>query len=218
MKQKFKGEVIRKSSAVQRLLHYYSLATAEEINKGLNWYNEANQYAKQMAEENNLPLFVVCGIISALSPQKNWQENKKLAWEFIYKGKRGGHTSAQIDKAEACLLADNANDIFNLLTKEGKKTSWFFYNILHPTIETGTTIDRHAIGTCVYNHNKIKTIPDAWATMTIHQYNFFQEVYASAAQHRGILPHQMQAIVWTVFRRCKGLVDEYKVQTDAPVF
>lgn len=207
---KFKRQELKKSGVVRRLLHYYSLATAEDI-QHKDWYFEANQFCKQLSDDFGVPLFQVVGVCAALSPQKNWQENKKLTFNFM-RGNRSGHYKQQIDKADQCLTADSAENIFRLLTKNGMKTSWFYWNILYPDVETGVTIDRHAIGACVFSPTNIQTIPDGYGMLTVGHYKFFSECYASGAKIQALRPHEFQAIVWSVYRRLKELPTEYQTE------
>lgn len=197
---RFLNKKHKKSILVKRLLAFYDSATNEERNS--NWYIEANQFAIELAERFNKPLIQVCGVIAALSPQKNWQENKRLAVLFL-QGKNHGQTKMQLKKADSCLLTECETEIFNLLTKNGLKTSQFFLNLLHPNKSIGITIDRHAVGACLFTPNNIEALPEIRMTKT--QYDVFQDVYISTANKLAIKPHELQAIVWKAYRRLKGL-------------
>lgn len=207
---KFKRQELKKSGVVRRLLHYYSLAMPEDI-QHKNWYLEAHRFCKQLSDDFGVPLFQVVGVCAALSPQKNWQENKKLVFMFL-RGSQRGHFKQQILKAQQCMVAQTAEEIFNLLTKNGMKTSWFYWNILYPDVETGVTIDRHAIGACVFSPTNIQTIPDGYGVLTVGHYKFFSECYASGAKIQALRPHEFQAIVWSVYRRLKELPTEYQTE------
>jgi hypothetical protein len=207
---RFKNKQYTKSGVIRRLLHYYRKANTDDL-LNVNWYKDANEFCKQLSEDFDVPLFKVVGVCSAMSPQKNWQENKKLTFHFL-RGKRGGHYPNQVEKAQACITANDAEEIFNMLTIGGKKTSWFFYNILYPDIPTGVTIDRHAIGACVFSPKEIKALPDEYSNISINQYKFFAECFVLSARIVGVLPHEFQAIVWSVYRRLRELPPVYEVE------
>ena len=209
---KFKTKVVKRKQVVKRLLFYYEQATATELT--YNWYLEGNQFCRELSTAFKTPLFQVAGIVSAMSPQKNWQENKKLAYQFM-KGKRSGQTKQQILKAEKCLICDNETEIFSLLTKKGLKTSYFYTNLLHPDFDSGVTIDRHAIGASLNELKDINTNMKA-AVLTKPQYDFFASCFNDVAKVKKVLPLQVQATVWQSYRRLKGLVESYNTNEDIP--
>ena len=215
--QKFKGKLYKFGTAKNRLKDYYNLASDLQKSGGLNWYNEANQFCKDIAKESGLELFQVVGIVAALSPQKSWDANKDIAYKFIIKKQDTGlHNGVQMNKAYDCLHAENFNEVYNLLSKDQVKTSQFFFNILFPSVDNNATIDRHALGSIIYNQNNIKSISDNMSKMTKKQYFFFSDCYKLAAKELGILTHELQAVVWVVYRELKGLPEQYEIKTEFP--
>ena len=207
--QIFKNKLYKVGSAKNRLIEYYNLSTSEQKKEGLKWYKEANQFCANLAKQSNLEVFRVVGIVAALSPQKNWQRNKELAYNFIINKSNTGHNKQQINKALDCYIL-NENEIYLMLSKNKVKTSQFYYNILHFDKIKSVTIDRHAIGTIIYNKRNIKTISDGQSQMTKKQYDFFADCYKEAAKELNLLPQQLQAIVWVTYRNFKDLPKEYK--------
>jgi len=202
---KFKHKIYTKQQIKKRLLSYYKLAEQNEIEN--HWYFTANEFACKLAQKHSLKTFQVCGVIAALSPQKNWQANKRLATEFL-RGKRHSQTAQQLNKAELCLTAKE-NEIFALLTKTGLKTSYFYNNILFPFIDSGVTIDRHAIGACVVSIKNIQKFTGDFK-LTKTQYDFFAECYSEIAEQKNILPLQLQSTIWQTYRRLKELPLKYQ--------
>lgn len=207
--QVFKRNKLSKSGVVRRLLWYYDQANGIEIDRGEQWYYDANGYASMLSDRFDVPLVRVAAVLACLSPQKNWQENQKLAKDYL-SGIKAGHFRSAYMKADMCMMSDTSEEMFNLISK-GMKSSHFFMNIAHPDMREHVTIDRHAIGACIYSSSEIQTIPESYGQMTKKQYNFFVSCYKSAAEYRGSIPCQMQAVVWTVYRRLKGLPSEYNV-------
>lgn len=200
MKQKFQNRDLLKWGCVQRLLHYYSLATREEIKDGKEWYNNANKFCQSF----EYPLTQVAGITAAFSPQAGWIENKRYVSTYLKTGKVL-RTKEQKRKAEAILNTENEVEILNLLSVRGLalKSKAFYLNILHPSVETSVTIDRHAVAACLQHYLETESLGEV--RLTKKQYGFFVECYKDAAKRTGLLPHQFQAVVWVVYRRLKNL-------------
>ena len=57
---------------------------------GKEWYYKARDYANELSIEFKIDLYQSAAIISALSPLKSWDLNKKIAKEFL-EGKRNIH-------------------------------------------------------------------------------------------------------------------------------
>jgi hypothetical protein len=208
MKQRFKGEVLSKRKCINNLLRYYRLANASELIEGMNWYNDAKQYATELAARFNITLSQVVGIIAAFSPQTGWAENKRYVLSFLINPKVGLKSEVQNSKARAILNMNNETDIYNALSlhKDGAlKTKAFFLNILNPDVITDVTIDRHAVAASIQHPDSTEALPDNYRDYTKKQYNFLESCYVDAANEMNILPQQLQAIVWTVYRRQRDL-------------
>ena len=199
----FKGVELRENEVVERLLSYYNEADDGEINDGLLWYKDANRFVIDRSIKHEVKQFRVAGVLSALSPQKQWEHNKQLTDNFL-RGSRNGHTGVQIDKAEQCLIAKKPSDIYRLLSKGQVKTSQFYLNILCPNMNFGVTIDRHAIAACVYNTNNLQEIDDKMYRLTSNHYNFFSNCYKQVSQQLSIRPHEAQAVIWCTVKRLKN--------------
>lgn len=210
---KFQHKIYTKQQIKKRLLSYYELAEQSEISH--NWYFEAHTFASKIAQKHSLPLFKVVGIIAALSPQKNWQDNKRLTSEFLY-GKRHSQTKQQLNKAENILYqADKEEQVFSILTNTGLKTSYFYNNIMFPFIDSGITIDRHALGACINSFKNIQNFIGG-IKLTKKQYDFFANCYTEIAKDKNILPLQAQSTIWQTYRRLKKLPGQYETKPYIP--
>lgn len=200
MKQKFKNKTLYTKTTVDNILRVY-----DEANDKSDWYQDAHDFANKQAGKyvydggrtNSLSeaRAKVCGIIAALSPLKSWQENKNITISFLRDGK-GKHTKLFKDKAQAIL--DSNGDVDEIATiLNGNKITSFFLNILNPQTSQAVTVDRHAISVAL---NKNVT---GDYSMTVNQYEFFQNCYRTAASKRGIRPLQMQAVTWVQWRIAK---------------
>jgi hypothetical protein len=207
MKQRFKGSILTKKKCVNNILKFYALANVSEVTEGINWYNDAHKYARDLAARFNLSVSQVAGIIAAFSPQTGWQENKRFTLTFLINPKTRVKSLVQDIKAKKMLQLKSESDIYHALSVNDAawKTKAFFLNILNPDIVTDVTIDRHAIAACLQKPDKVESLSERYSKITKAQYDFLQACYVDAAKQLEILPHQLQAIVWTVYRRLRDL-------------
>lgn len=206
-KQRFKNEVLTETKCVNSILRFYSLATLTEHKEGLDWYNDANIYCKELASRFDITLQQSVGIVAAFSPQTGWTENKRYAVSFLLQPNNQVRLLIQQVKAKNILKLKSESDIYASLSVNGTawKTKAFFLNILNPDIPTDVTIDRHAIAVCIQSTDNVSALPKTHGHLKPTQYAFFQSCYISASNKLGILPHQLQAITWIVYRRLRQL-------------
>jgi hypothetical protein len=207
MKQTFKHTKLTERKVINSILRFNSLATLAEQREGMNWYNDANNYCRELAARFNVSVSQVAGIIAAFSPQCGWLENKRFALSFLMQPNKVVKTQIQTQKAQAILKLHADSDIFNALSIAGAawKTKAFFLNIVNPNILTDVTIDRHAIAVCIQQPSKTEALSEAYGKLTLKQYRFFESCYIKASLELDIHPHQLQAITWTVYRRLREL-------------
>ena len=159
--------------------------------KGLNWYSEVNYWCMIVSEEYKIPLYKVCGILSALSPQNKFNQNLEDVIKLIEtKGKCKVATFNQNkDKAIRILNATNIGQVFREF--KGLKTRAFFLN-LYKVYDTNVTVDLWMIR--MYKH-KIKT-----KSLTNKSYKLIESEIQKEAKKINVYPNQMQAILWTQIR------------------
>lgn len=192
MKQKFKGEILTTAKTVNNILQIYN--KAEDHN---DWYLDTHRFAEKLSFNYNIELPKICGIISALSPLKSWDENKRITELYLHTG-RVKHTKMFKGKADAILNGtgevDEIADILN-----GNKITSFFLNILNPMCNQYVTIDRHAISICVGE----SLTSNSSLQITTGQYEFFVNCYKIASHKVGVLPLKMQSVTWVKWRELK---------------
>ena len=168
---------------------------------GLNWYREGNIWCKRVADKHSLSLVTVCGVVSALSPATNWLQNQRDALGIIErkKGYKCGTYGMNVAKARAILK--DGMPRFSL--KTGPKTYNFFYNLLEPDNSAYIAIDRHAF--------TIAT-GEPYVGMTAKRYRDISEHYRKAAVKLGLLPNELQAVLWVDYR----IKENIKFNIDVP--
>lgn len=172
----------------------YSLSTEEDLMYGKGWYERANLFCLALSEQYKVDEMKVAGVLSALSPQKEWSHNKALTEEFLRtNGRISRHTSMQSGKARKILhYAKNERDVEVCLG--GLKTINFFNNIFKPGDRKYVTIDRH--------HIYLSIGWDA-QSCTPKQYEFLKENTIIFANQLDIIPNELQSILWVCWKRLK---------------
>ena len=168
---------------------------------GLNWYREGNEWCKRVAEGHNLSLVTVCAIVSALSPGTNWEQNKRDALAII-KGKKGYRpTTYGRNVAKARTILKDGVPRFSI--KTGPKTYNFFHALVNPETTEHVVIDRHAY---------VIATGKPYIGVRGKQYDLIAKRYKRAAKKLGILPTELQAVLWVDYRHKENI----KFNIDVP--
>lgn len=169
----------------ENILKIYQLCPGN----GRNWYKEANGIAQKMSAMTGLAVYQTAGIIAALSCNKSWQANLNLAWEFC-QADSAGHTEIVLNKCRRITKTANREEIAVILN--GPKIQNFFLNIAEPEACGPVTVDRHTWNAAVYGKRTTSRF-----ICTAKRYRETAEVYRETARELGIMPHELQAVVWT---------------------
>jgi hypothetical protein len=172
-----------------------AMATPGDITQGLHWYIEANEFAVNLADTYNLPVYMVCGIISALSPRCRWYKNKRHAIMACEGYFTAIPTFNKIkDKARAMLI-DGLHPL-EVMGKTAPKTTAFYHNIFSAGQDTDhVTIDIWIIRLLSGDKHRQQVSPK--------QYNTIAQAIKNVAQTTDYTPAQVQAICWIVARNTR---------------
>ena len=177
-----------------KINHWLSLASPSDWSEGIYWYKNAHEIAQYIADKYNLSINAVIGVIACLSPAVSWHQNIVDTVGLIndpnYKCSTYGNN---VKKAISIINGRTPESVLNN-KNSGFKTYSFYLNILHPNTSGAVTIDRHAVSVAVKD-------PDSNSINTRGKYNKVADLYRRAGKKAGLLPHQVQAIVWITFRR-----------------
>jgi len=191
----------------KHILAIYKLANPSEIKHGLTWYVNAYTDCKNIALELDLPIHIVIGVTSALSPNNKWERNiinaKDLCTAFI-----NGNDMDSIKVSTYHKMKEKAWHILEAMPSyeetitilNGKKIVSFFRNISGD--EQDITIDGHARN-IYYNDRQGLTTPNTSITKT--EYCEIQNAYLRASKKLGIKAYELQAITWVTWRRIHGI-------------
>lgn len=178
--------------------------TYKDYNSGKFWYDEANQFSLELAKEYNVTPAKSAGVLSALSPLKEWNLNKRITEEFFQLMKKApatgwrkaSHYYTQKLKAWKIYSITDPfiDEIANIL--HGLKTVNFFHCIQNPLSCDHVCIDRHMIKVAL-GADKPK--------LTTKQYLFLKQEYLTFAEKVNMIPCQSQGILWVTFKRVKKI-------------
>ena len=177
-----------KNNIEEKLASLLVQATSANYQRGIAWYEVANLHAKALADEFDLPVFKVCGVIAALSPNNKWERNlidTRLLLANPSLETKVCTFMGQRVKALKILQASKPSEVKAILG--GRKTISFYCNIYKFDTSKEVTVDlwMYRIADLKGTAKNYKLIEDA--------------VLTSSAKHE-MLPHQLQAIVWSVVR------------------
>jgi hypothetical protein len=196
----------------KQITKLYMSATDSEALEGLGWYVQAHEICKLIGQKYHCPLPKVVGVMAALSPATNWQQNVADAHNLIMAWSHGLSPDEVVcttygpNKAKAVRILNLDKTDKHLIARELlhkskiNKTASFFYNILEPENDYLVTIDRHAFRIALGNSSEADNI-----CMTEKRYRNLMEAYHIAAKGLDVSAIQLQAIVWCAFRRQAGI-------------
>lgn len=167
-----------------------TIASLDETNyqASLDWYFILNDYAKNLAERNNITLIQAAGIISALSPMITFQTNLRDAERFAATRRLDNLATYMVQRKKALAIIGVKTEEEVLKILGGNKTKAFFLNILKPETSQDVTIDSWMIKFFGFK------------SITPKRYRQASEVIAKIASEMALKPHQVQALIWVGMR------------------
>jgi hypothetical protein len=179
------------NSNVRNILKVYDQATADEINEGLTWYARANAEARILHDR----YVVGCSVVAAVSPGLRWERNIEAARRIIDGESLDGLGVRWYDgvrKAERIIAGEKPLSVLR-----GNKVRAFYRCIVNPKNKNAVCIDGHAYAIWAGRRIGTMDVPN----ITDKMYESISADYREAADLAGILPNQIQAITWIVWRR-----------------
>ena len=194
----------------QKMIHnissVYRDADETQHAEGLLWYDNAQTAAHYIAVRYDVPVYLVVAVIAALSPNNKWSRNVTNADALIGAFIRGdGIDSVKVStynkmkqKAWGILAARPDYDGAKAMLK-GQKITSFFCDIMG---EFNVTIDGHARNIA---YDERIGLTDDRTNIGVREYRALQAAYEEAARRVGLMPYQLQAITWRVWRDRHGI-------------
>ena len=173
----------------------FNLASECEVEQGMQWYSEARQFSRDMANLANRSREQVAQLISLFSPKKEWTQNMREVQAFILEEIYGipydkGYFMTKRSMSEA---RDILHTDYRIPFKRTKTYS--FADNIADRDSKEITIDRHAIKVA-YGTESSKEI-----LITDKRYRQAREAYAIVAEQHGLKGYELQAITWLTYKR-----------------
>jgi hypothetical protein len=184
-----------------RVQAFFDRATPELRRAGEAWYPDARNEAARLAKEYGISTQQAAGVIAALSPLREWAENKGDAERLLRSVVNGTADpaiakllQANVDKAVAIAKGADPRDV--LWSGEGYKVRSFYSNISDPTSREAT-IDTHMLRILLAD-NSIRSKDYDKIAGNKGRYDAFRQAIFDVADKARIPPAATQAIVWLV--------------------
>ena len=184
----------------------YRDADEDQHAEGLLWYEQAKREAYHIAMKHDVPVYIAVAVIAALSPNNKWARNLVNADALIGAFVNGdGLLSVKVStynkmkqKAWDILAARPSYNGAKAILK-GQKITSFFCDIMG---EFNVTIDGHARNIA---YGERVSLTDDRTNIGVREYRALQAAYEEAARRVGLMPYQLQAITWRVWRDRLGI-------------
>ena len=191
---------------IANIVACYKTADDDQRAGGMAWYSKAQCAAYDIAAKYDIAVYLVVAVIAALSPNNKWARNLVNADGLIGAFLRGdGIDSVKVStyhkmkqKAWDILAARPDYDTAKAMLK-GQKITSFFCDIMG---EFNVTIDGHARN--IAYAEKVGLTDDRTNIGKL-EYRALQSAYEEAARQLGLMPYQLQAITWRVWRDRWGI-------------
>ena len=191
---------------IYNIVSVYRDADETQHAEGLLWYPNAQKAAHDIAVKYDIAVYLVVAVIAALSPNNKWSRNLTNADALIGAFIRGdGIDSVKVStyhkmkqKAWDILAARPDYDGAKAMLK-GQKITSFFMDIMG---EFNVTIDGHARNIA---YGERVGLTDNRTNIGVREYRALQAAYEEAARRVGLMPYQLQAITWRVWRDRHGI-------------
>ncbi|MDT0418844.1 hypothetical protein RM574_25520 [Streptomyces sp. DSM 41982] len=167
------------------IVHMFRAATPDQRWRGRQWYPAAHALADEIASGDAVK---GAGVLAALSANKSWSENCRLARKAFLEGKASGHFGDAVTKADCIMSGTHPSEVLPMHLKTGA----FFLCIADPDHPDSVVIDRHAHDIAA---GKVYGQRDR-GLGAIGRYNALADCYRQAAHLLGELPSTVQAVTW----------------------
>lgn len=189
-------------AAIANIKALFERATEPERKAGLVWYRRAHEFTAGLSEDTGVPLPVIAHVIAALSPNVYWDRNKTDAEAVILEFVKHGRVTVRVstygrNRTKAIKILETwkaGGPWFELLS--GPKVTAFAANIIDPADPCNVTLDSHAINIAMGQLATQAAHVDPRETVKER----YRRAYRMVAREAGLVPCQLQAIVWTVWR------------------
>jgi hypothetical protein len=177
--------------AVNIMSTYRRALLCERIG-GARWYANAQALALELSPDD---VWRGAGVISALSPFKQWPVNVRIARKSFQTGIAQGNMPGHNAIAQRILDGEHPFDVMR-----GDKTRSFAEAIATAGNGTIATVDRHA-----HDIAMARVFTEKERKITKRLYRDMAAAYHEVADYTELSVNVIQAITWVTWRREKGI-------------
>lgn len=199
------------------LMKWIEFANDEQVKSGKKWYDEAMLFCKEIAKEYKIDAYTVATVVSCLSPNNKWEQNKKdtIATIKFFCYHNSGNTmtgfslkkEAQLEEylkcVKCCTYKANRKKAWEALCdgteiqKSSPKTHSFAMNIAFNSSEH-ITIDKWHLRACqVSPKAKPQKLQESCTAL---QYRNIERITADIAKIYNLKGYELQAIIWLAIK------------------
>jgi hypothetical protein len=204
-------------TGVHRFHSVLAHARPSEVSVGSSAYRNYNRLLQGLADRTSHSLKQSCGVFSALSPNNGYLGNLQDARRLLEAHHRGKtisqftvHTYGS-NKRKAWEIACGTDPESVIIAH---KTRNFYFNLLNPEDPNYVTIDGHMWNIWSGTKRPLKTrdpLRERIPTIKTEEYQQISDDVKTVAQTTSFYPCQVQAILWTVWRRIHGISSDDQI-------
>lgn len=179
------------------------IATGNDITLGVEAFPKYNRIMSKLADHCGTTTRTAAAVFSALSPNNDYHGNLRDAHTLLKAHKQG----KSIDQFSVSTYGHNkrkawmiVNGIDPLKLIIAKKTRNFFLNITDPNDPQPVTIDGHMVNIWRGKRENLVGLKFPHSL-----YDVVADGVRLVAQERGLIPCQVQGILWMTWRRMYGI-------------
>jgi len=186
------------SKMTNHVSYWHDMATDNVIQDGVEWYDEAKDFALMLSNEFDVSPLRAGGVISALSPRNKWERNKIDAWNVF----QAVRDDVSYDRVKVSTFDANKVRAFDIakgnkeVHEASRKTHRFALNVGAFDMNA-VTIDTWML---YLFQTKSKTRRELDNKITPKQYDLLERKFQRVSHNMGYAPAHLQAVVWLVIR------------------
>lgn len=189
--------------SVDNLKRIFEQATEHDLSIGLDAFPKYNRIMVKLADHCGTTPRIASAVFSALSPNNDYHGNLRDA-NTLLRAARAGKTLEDFavstygqNKRKAWRIA-HGEDPLDLIV--AKKTRSFFQNIYDPSDPVPVTVDGHMVNVWRCKRENLVGL-----SFPKSLYDVVADGVRTVAQEQGLVPCQVQSIIWMTWRRLHGI-------------
>ena len=187
------------------LVKWIDFANEDQIKDGKNWYKDAKEFVRFNSIVYNIDAYTIATVVSCLSPNNKWEQNKKdaIATIVFYKNNPFAKVETYLKEVKCCTYKANRKKAWEALhqgteiQKSSPKTHSFAMNIALNS-SNHITIDKWHLRACQVS--PISKKRDLQEGCTSLQYRNIERITAEIAKEKGLKGYELQAIIWLTIK------------------